>query len=100
MKEYKYKINGTTYNVAVGDIENHVAHVEVNGTAYSVELNQAQPVNIVKAPRPAAAPRTETGEKVISKPAAGPAGGSRITAPLPGTVLSIEINRKKWYRKI
>lgn len=89
MKEYKYKINGTTYNVAVGDIENNIAHVEVNGTAYSVELNQGQPVNIVKAPRPAAAPRTETGEKVISKPAAGPAIGTQIKAPLPGTVLAV-----------
>ena len=25
MKEYKYKINGTEYKVAVGDIENNVA---------------------------------------------------------------------------
>lgn len=89
MKEYKYKINGTTYHVAVGDIENNIAQVEVNGTAYSVELNQAQPINIVKAPRPAAAPRTETGEKVISKPTTAPAVGTQIKAPLPGTVLAI-----------
>ena len=30
MKEYKYKINGTEYKVAVGDIENNVAQVYVN----------------------------------------------------------------------
>ena len=40
MKEYKYKINGTVYNVTVGDIENNMAQVEVNGTPYKVEMEQ------------------------------------------------------------
>ncbi|MDE6801933.1 MAG: acetyl-CoA carboxylase biotin carboxyl carrier protein subunit, partial [Muribaculaceae bacterium] len=30
MKEYKYKINGNSYTVAVGDVENGLAQVEVN----------------------------------------------------------------------
>ena len=34
MKEYKYKINGNVYKVAIGDIEDNIAHVEVNGTPY------------------------------------------------------------------
>ena len=38
MKEYKYKINGNIYKVSVGDIDNNVAHVQVNGTPYTVEL--------------------------------------------------------------
>lgn len=38
----------------------------------------------------AAAPRTTTGEKVISKPAATGAGNS-VKAPLPGVVLSIPV---------
>lgn len=38
MKEYKYKINGQEYKVAVGDIENNIAEVSVNGTTYKVEL--------------------------------------------------------------
>ena len=36
MKEYKYKINGNIYKVAIGDIEDNIAHVEVNGTPYKV----------------------------------------------------------------
>ena len=36
MKEYKYKINGNDYKVAVGDIEGNVVQVEVNGTPYNV----------------------------------------------------------------
>ena len=92
MKEYKYKINGNTYKVAVGDIDNNVAQVEVNGIPYKVELDSVKkPVTIVNAPRPSAAPRTETGAKVISKPAAAPSSGYQVKSPLPGTILSIPV---------
>lgn len=90
MKEYKYKINGTNYTVAVGDIDNNIAQVEVNGTPYKVELPEAKPVKVAAAPRPAAAPRTEKGERVIAKPAA-PGKGNTVKAPLPGVVLSINV---------
>ena len=92
MKEYKYKINGNDYTVAIGDIEDNVAQVEVNGVAYRVEMEASKAVpTAVKAPRPAAAPRTETGAPVIAKPAAAPAGGKSVVAPLPGVVLSIPV---------
>ena len=81
MKEYKYKINGNTYKVAVGDIDNGIAQVEVNGTPYKV----------VSAPRPSAAPRTQAGEKVIAKPVASAAGSHQVKAPLPGVVISIAV---------
>lgn len=89
MKEYKYKINGNTYKVAVGDIDNGIAQVEVNGTPYKVELEKKESVKVVSAPRPSAAPRTQGGEKVIAKPAASAAGGHQVKAPLPGVVVSI-----------
>lgn len=91
MKEYKYKINGNTYKVAVGDIDNGIAQVEVNGTPYKVELEKKETVKVATAPRPSAAPRTETGAKVISKPAASAAGGYQIKAPLPGVIVSIKV---------
>lgn len=92
MKEYKYKINGNTYKVAIGDIDNNVAQVEVNGIPYKVEFDSAKkPVTVVNAPRPSAAPRTETGGKVIAKPAATATGGYQVKAPLPGTILSINV---------
>jgi len=91
MKEYKYKINGNTYKVAVGDIDNNVAQVEVNGIPYKVELDSAKkPVTVVNAPRPSAAPRTETGAKVIAKPITTETGYP-VKAPLPGTILSISV---------
>lgn len=92
MKEYKYIINGNTYKVAVGDIDNNVAQVEVNGTPYKVQLPQTSaPVKVVNAPRAAAAPRTSSGEKVIAKPVAPTTGGYTVKAPLPGVILSISV---------
>ena len=93
MKEYKYKINGTIYKVGIGDIEGGIAEVEVNGTPYKVEIEQtAAPAVKVTVPKPAAAPRTATGEKVIAKPAPkAAAGGSPVKAPLPGVVLDINV---------
>lgn len=90
MKEYKYKINGTTYTVTVGDIEDNIAHVEVNGMPYNVELDKPVAKPIIAAQRPAAAPRTESGEKVISKPAVASTGAFKVVAPLPGVVLEIK----------
>jgi len=94
MKEYKYKINGNVYKVGIGDIENGVAEVEVNGTPYKVELEQkAAPTIKVATPKPASAPRTASGEKVIAKPAPkASVGGTPVKAPLPGVVLDIHVS--------
>ena len=81
MKEYKLKINGAAYNVAINSVEGSVAKVDVNGTSYEVEMDQpvkkspAKPV-IQRVAAPAAA-------------AAAPAGGTTVTSPLPGVVLDI-----------
>lgn len=92
MKEYKYKINGNVYKVGIGDIDHGIAEVQVNGTPYKVEIEQKTTSVKVAAPKPAAAPRTATGEKVIAKPAAAAAaGGTPVKAPLPGVVLDINV---------
>jgi len=85
MKEYKYKINGNLYKVSVGEIEKNIAHVEVNGT---VEMEEAAPVK-VSAPKPSSAPRTATGEPVISKPTSVSSGADAVKSPLPGVVNDI-----------
>ena len=92
MKEYNYKINGTVYKVGVGDIENGFAEVEVNGTPYKVELDKPAAAPVIKSVKPATAPRTATGEKVIAKPAPKTNGsGTPVKAPLPGTVLEVNV---------
>lgn len=89
MKDYKYKINGTVYKVTVGDIEKNVAQIMVNGTPYKVEFEE-QVVPAVAKPKPTAAPRTETGSKIIAKPSVA-GGSSSIKAPLPGVILDIKV---------
>ncbi|MBQ7818787.1 MAG: biotin/lipoyl-binding protein [Bacteroidales bacterium] len=93
MKEYKYKINGNPYNVTIGDINDNIAHVEVNGTSYTVELEKAP----VVAPKPvvvrqAVAPTKPAAQTtVVNKPAAAPAGKSGVKSPLPGVILDIKV---------
>lgn len=88
MKEYKYKINGNLYKVTVGDIENNKAHVEVNGTAYTVELEKAakpkiKPVMRRESTTPAAP------AVAVTRPVVGNKGG--IKSPLPGVILDIKV---------
>ena len=91
MKEYKYKINGNEYNVAVEELEGNKANVTVNGKTYEVELDKpAKPAVTKPVARPAAAP-------AAAAPAAAPAprpaaaGGAGIKAPLPGVILDIKV---------
>jgi biotin carboxyl carrier protein len=92
MKDYKYTINGNIYKVTIGDIEENVAHVEVNGTPYLVEMEKvvktvAKPV--VKArPTTPAAPTTQ-----LNRPSAATAAGAgTIKSPLPGVILNVKVN--------
>ncbi len=85
------KINGNAYEVAVKNVEGNNVEVEVNGKAYSVELEQeAKPAAPVVRPaaRPAAAPAPTAAP--APRPAAGGAAGS-TRSPLPGTVLSVNV---------
>ena len=89
MKEYKYEINGNTYKVTIGDIDENIAHVEVNGTPYKVEMEKApkvvvKPVTRPTTPAPAPTP--------VVKPAAPSTGKSGVKSPLPGLILDIKVN--------
>lgn len=94
MKEYRFKINGKDYNVAVNGIEGKNASVTVNGVNYNVELEtpvaaapavqavQAQPA-ATTAPAPA---------PVATTAAPAPSGaGKAIVSPLPGVIISVDV---------
>ncbi len=99
MKKYSLKINGNSYEVKIDDINeaSTLAHVTVNGTKYNVEIEGGK-ASAVKKPQVTAAPEA-TGLSVTpktpiaTKPAAAPAAASglKVTCPLPGTVLSINV---------
>ena len=51
-------------------------------------MEEAAPVK-VSAPKPSSAPRTVTGEPVISKPTSVSSGADAVKSPLPGVVNDI-----------
>lgn len=97
MKKYKFTISGKPYEVEVHSIEGNIAQVNVNGTQYTVEMeNEKQEVPVVKPVARPAQPQNET-----AKPAAQPApaaakasgAGHKMEAPLPGTIMQIFVKQ-------
>ena len=108
MKEYKYKINGNEYSVAIIDLEGNTAAVEVNGVSYKVDIltegftaaparpaaKPAAPAAPAPAPAPATAPAAPQPIAPAAAPAAEPtpAGkGTAVQSPLPGVILDIKV---------
>ena len=108
MKEYKYKINGNEYSVAIIDLEGDKAAVEVNGVSYQVDIltegytapapRPAAKPAAAPAPAPAAAPAAPAPAPQPIAPAApaaepaAPAGkGTAVQSPLPGVILDIKV---------
>ena len=91
MKEFKYKINGNEYKVTVGEINVNIAHLEVNGTPYEVEMEEApKPEPVKPVVRPVAAPQAAPAASAApSRPAAGKGG---VKSPLPGVILDVKVN--------
>ena len=89
MKEYKYTINGTKYEVAIGDIIENIASVTVNGEEFKVEMEkepEPEKKKVVVQPV-AAAPKADAAPK-----AAGPVDAKNaIKAPLPGVITDIKV---------
>ena len=92
MKEYKYKINGNLYNVVIGDIEDNIALVEVNGTHYTVEMEKKP--KAAPAPKPVARPVAKPAAAPAAAPVAKPAASAKsgVKSPLPGVILDIKVN--------
>ena len=73
MKNYQVNVNGTEYKVSIELIS---------------ETEAAAPV---AAPAPATAPAAPVAAPAAPA-AAAPAGGEKINAPMPGTILSVNVN--------
>jgi biotin carboxyl carrier protein len=87
MKQFKFTIHGTDYSVDVIEIEDNIAHLEVNGTPYEVEIHRK--VKTSKTPKVIAPPVKEPSKPEIEKRSHGDAHA--ITAPLPGNIIDIKV---------
>ena len=80
MKKYNVTVNGVTYEVLVEE-------------AGVVSAPAAAPAPVAAAPAPAAAPAAPAAAPApAAKPAAsGAAGSIKVTAPMPGTILKMNV---------
>jgi len=84
MKNYKFVINGTQYEVDILSLEGSTAEIEVNGTHYVVEIQRE--VRQVKTPTIVRSTVKEP-QKEIEKKSGGPK--TAIKSPLPGVIVNI-----------
>ena len=92
MKEYKYTINGTKYEVAIGDIEDNLVTVTVNGEEYKVEMAKEAEPEKKKPVLGKAAPASDSadaGDADANKAAINK--NNAIKAPLPGVITDIKV---------
>lgn len=90
MKEYKFKINGNDYNIAINSTTGNVADVTVNGVEYKVEMENEMPAVQAAAPaaKPAPTPVAAAPAPVVAKPAGE---GRPVTSPLPGVIIEVSV---------
>ena len=97
MKEYKFKINGKEYAVAIGEADGKMLTVNVNGADYQVELENAPVVAAQAAGTSAVASAQKTAAAEAAPAAAAPkaaataGAGVTIKSPLPGIIISIDV---------
>ena len=108
MKQYKYRVNGQTYDVVINEIKGNNAKVEVNGISFDVEMEgevgeglpsitgisasteSSAPAAAAPAKTaPAAAPKAASAKPAAAVQATGK--GTPLKAPLPGVITSIDV---------
>ena len=108
MKQYKYRVNGQTYDVVINEINGKNAKVEVNGISFDVEMEgeagEGLPsITGISAASESSAPAAAASAKAAPAPAAPKAAakpaaavqatgkGTPLKAPLPGVITSIDV---------
>lgn len=93
MKEYKYTINGTQFQVAIGDIEDCNVTVTVNGEEYKVEMERpAEPEKKKPVLGTPSVSESASAEEEASASKAAVNKNNAIKAPLPGVITDIKVN--------
>lgn len=88
MKKFKFTIHGNLYEVEILGFEENIAKVEVNGTAYDVQVHKDLKISktptLVRSEVPKPTPKEKRIQKVASRTT-----NEAIKAPLPGTIITV-----------
>ena len=88
MANFKYTIDGKEYLVEIGEVNENVANVTVNGEAFTVEMEQkAEPE---KKKPVLGQPKAESSSSEVTS-AANVNANNAVKAPLPGVVTELKV---------
>lgn len=85
MKTYKFKINGSEYNVAINSLAGGIADVTVNGSQYQVEMADAPAAPVQQTVAPVQVAPVQASAPVS-------AAGKPVVSPLPGVIIAMKVN--------
>ena len=86
MKNFKFKIHDNNYNVKILSHEGNKIELEVNGTSYSVKMQEE--IKKIKTPTLVRSASKRPSEPLKVNPSSSK---TQIVAPIPGVVLSLEV---------
>ena len=66
-------------------------NVTVNGTSYEITLEVVDAADVKATPAATPAPAVAPAPVAAPAPAAAPAGGETVNSPMPGTILSVNV---------
>lgn len=90
MKKFKFTINGNLYDVEIGNIEDNVAQVTVNGSTFEVLIDRSvTPQKTPKLVRSSIG--TSEGAKAKTNTPDASKGVGVVKSPLPGTIIDIHV---------
>lgn len=84
MKKFKFKIDGSVYEVSIKEIEQNIAEIEVNGTPFTVEIEKQDKVSSLN--------RKAAGKVTSIKTPSRSVVANAIKAPLPGNIMKILVS--------
>jgi biotin carboxyl carrier protein len=87
MKKFRFKIRGNSYDVEIQDFEDNIAHIEVNGTVYEVEVEQKETTRSKTPKLVRSQVQTKRTESKIKKQVSS--ASASVKAPLPGNIFKI-----------
>lgn len=78
--------------------------INVNGNSYEVEVEEvregaAAPVSATPAPKAASAPKAAPATAPKAAPKEAPAGAATVVAPMPGTILAVNVKAGESIKK-
>lgn len=103
MKKYKFTLNGGNYDVVIKGIDGDVAEMEVNGSSYSVKINEELKVSktptLVRKEVQTKPGVNRVAEKLAPMPIGARPSSRGLNSPLPGNILKVNVSEGSEFKE-